>query len=741
MKQVLQSGNGATVVRDVPAPACPPGNVLVRNAFSVISPGTERARVAEASKSLAARARHRPDLVREVVKRARREGLQATHASIQRKLREETAVGYSSAGWVLEVGEAVRGFVPGEAVACAGAGHANHAEIVSVPANLCARVPAGVPLESAAFTTIAAIALHGIRLADVTLGDRVAVIGCGLVGQIACRLLKAAGAEVFAMDIDATRVEAAAHSGADHALLSDALVKDRVLSLTGEVGVDRVLVTAASSSNAPFVLGAEIARDRGTVVVVGDVPVDGPRGPLYLKELTVRVSRSYGPGRYDDEYEERGLDYPIGYVRWTQQRNMQAVLELQARGEVSFSDLVDEVMPVEDAERAYTRLMIASEQRPLGGLLISYGEPVAPTTPIEIASPIVSEGASRTGSATTRVGLIGPGAFACNVLVPAFVAAGAELLVVAGGSGPSAEKAGRNLGFTRVANSEEDVLRDSEVDAVVIATRHASHAMLACRALDAGKSVFCEKPLVLTVDELERVLTAAAGSRGILAVGFNRRFSPMLTRAAGFLRESSGPLTAVYRVAAGHVSPDHWVHDLAEGGGRILGEACHFVDSFRFLAASQIVEVHAVAHGDPRLALQARDNVIVTLLCADESIGSLVYSSDFAASTPKERLEASRAGRTAVVDDYRVLELYSPTGRDRQRSSQQDKGHHAEVAAFLAGTARGVPPVPLTEVANVSLATLAIVESLRTGLPVALHSADDSQIGDLTTRRSSIVRT
>ncbi|MDQ3849360.1 MAG: zinc-binding dehydrogenase, partial [Actinomycetota bacterium] len=371
MKQVLQDRKGLTVVRDVPAPACAPGSVLVRTAYSAISSGTERSRVELSQKSLVGKARERPDLVREVVDRARREGLKKTVDTVQRKLADETAVGYSCAGRVVEVGGAVADVVPGDLVACAGAGHANHAAVVSVPANLCARVPGDVPLSAAALTTIAAIALHGLRLADVSLGDRVAVIGCGLVGQIACRLLSSAGAEVFALDIDARRAAAA---GADHALGVDEAARESVARATGGVGVDRVLVTAASSTSEPLVLGAQLARDRGTVVLVGDVKVDVPRAPFYMKELSFRISRSYGPGRYDAEYEERGLDYPVGYVRWTEKRNMAAILSLQARGRLRLEDLVEETFPVSRAEEAYARLMGPPEQRPRGAVLLSYAD-------------------------------------------------------------------------------------------------------------------------------------------------------------------------------------------------------------------------------------------------------------------------------------------------------------------------------------------------------------------------------
>jgi predicted dehydrogenase len=710
-----------TVVRDVPAPPCPPGSVLVTNAYSVISSGTERSRVELSKKSLLGKARERPDLVREVIARTRREGIRSTGEAVRRQLGQETAVGYSSAGTVIEVGEAVAGFSPGDRVACAGGGHANHAEIVSVPTNLCARVPENVGLEVAAMTTIAAIALHGIRLADVRVGERIAVIGCGLVGQIACRLAQAAGAEVFAIDLDQKRVDTALAHGAHHGAVADAGTADRLLTATRQVGMDAVVITAAAPSNDPLMLATAIARDRGSVVLVGSVPIQMPRPALYDKELSFRVSRSYGPGRYDTEYEERGLDYPIGYVRWTEKRNMEAVLELQARGRLELSDLIDEVVPVERAKDAYARLTGPVTQQPRGALVIRYGndERQVDAAPVALPAPLSAAAANvRVVAPPVRVALIGPGSFASRILVPALVAAGARLEAVGGGSGPSAEAAQRTLGFARVLDSAEAAAADPEIDAVVIGTRHASHAQLATLALESGKHVFCEKPLALTLDELDRVIEAAAISSGTLAVGFNRRFSPMLRRLKEHITRDGGPIVATYRVSAGTLPDSHWTHDLAEGGGRILGEGCHFVDALSFLAG-QVVAVYASGFGAPARPLQARDNVIVTLTFANGSVCSIAYVADGSPSLPKERLEVFSGSRAAVLDDYSTLTLYGPEGQETMKGGK-DKGHNAEVAAFLAGVTGGQAPVPLPEIATVSAATLAVVESLRRGCPVRL---------------------
>ncbi|TML53395.1 MAG: zinc-binding dehydrogenase, partial [Actinobacteria bacterium] len=643
VKQVLQNRRGLLVVRDVPEPHCPRGAVIVRNEFSAISSGTERSSVTQSQKSLIARARERPDLVREVARRARTEGVRKTRAAVERRLAEESPIGYSSAGEVVRVGSAVHGFAPGDRVACAGAGFANHAEIVAVPSNLCARVPASVLLEHASLTTIAAIALHGIRLTGAALGERVAVIGCGLVGQLACRLLHAAGAEVYAIDIDAAAVEHARAGGADHDFTSDEQTADLVRQ-TAPLGVDAVLVTAAAPSSEPLLLAAEIARDRGTLVLVGDVPVELPRAPLYRKELTFRISRSYGPGRYDVEYEERGLDYPIGYVRWTQQRNMQCVLDLQARGLFDVGPLIADVVPVEEAEDAYARVAGDPSERPRGALVLAYEGARAAPEPSQSSRPrSVPEGAP-------RIGLIGPGEFARSVLVPAFAEAGARLELVGGGSGPTAASALRDLGFSRVAASELEVIEDPDVDAVVIATRHGSHAELAARALENGKHVFCEKPLALDEEQLTQVLEAARRSDSFLLVGFNRRFSPLLRELRSFIGD--GSLLANYRVSAGRMPAEAWVHDLEEGGGRIMGEACHFLDALVYLAGAPIRAVAAVALDDSSLPLQARDNVVINVSLDDGSAGTVSYVAAGSAAVPKERLEVFSGGRTAILDDF-----------------------------------------------------------------------------------------
>lgn len=722
MKQVLQDRRGSTAVREVPPPDCPTAGALVQTGFSAISSGTERSRVEVSRKSLLGKAKERPDLVRQVIDKARTEGLKATREAVQNRLIEETAVGYSSAGTIIEVGPEVVGFKVGDRVACCGGGNANHAELCAMPRNQMALVPDGVPLATASLATVGAIALHGIRLAEVELGERVAVIGSGLVGQIACRLLRAQGAEVFALDVDGGRVDYAVSHGADHGIVVGDSTRDEVRELTRGHGIDRVIVTAASSSPEPLVLGAEIARDRGSMVLVGAVPIEIPRAPLYEKEIAFRVSRSYGPGRYDPDYEERGNDYPIGYVRWTEQRNLETVMNLQSRGLINLDDLVDEIVPVDEAERAYSRLVAAEHsERPLGAIVLAYaGAEEVPEVPeLTHAAPFRGPVPVVPAGGPVRIGLIGPGSFASRILLPALVDSGARLEVVGGGSGPSAESAVRQKGFARVAPSAASVCHDEDIDAVVIATRHDSHAEYVRLALDAGKHTFCEKPLATNLEGLDSVLEAASRSGRVLAVGFNRRFAPLVRALKSHICQVSGPITAAFRVSAGLLPPDHWTHDIEVGGGRIVGEGCHFIDVLRFIVGVPIESVYAVGHGHPENPVQARDRVSVTLSFADGSSGQVIYAGQGSPKVPKERLEVfGNGGLSAILDDYGSLELFFDNQIKRISSKRKDKGHGEEISTFVAACRGQADPVSLGEIANVSYATLAAVRSLETGRPV-----------------------
>jgi len=727
VKQILQQRRGLTVVSEVPAPQCGPGMVLVSNVASVISSGTERAAVTETQKSLFEKARAQPEAAKQVLEKVRSEGLRETRRFVERKLDESIALGYSSAGTVLEVGAAVKGIKPGDTVACAGVGHASHAEVVAVPSNLCARVPAGVAVEQAAFATLGSIALHGVRLAEAGLGERIAVIGCGLIGQIATRLLVASGADVIAIDLDFGKANrATTASGARHGLVSNARTVSEVMELSGGLGVDATVVTAAAKVNAPLVLAAEITRARGSVVLVGDVPIELPRAPMYSKEIKFQLSCSYGPGRYDPSYELHGIDYPVSYVRWTEQRNMQLVLDLLASGSLSFGDLIEEVVDVADAPGAYQRIADGSAGDK-GAIVIRYRPSDATmlrserrqSDVIDVSTAEAERETSRLARAP-RIGLLGPGAFATGVLIPALKATDAVLEGVAGGGGPSAVNAQSTFGFAKVMTSPEEMLDSPDIDGVVIATRHGAHAAQAARALRSDKHVLVEKPLALSAKELDDVLEAAVGSAGTLTVGFNRRFSPFLKRAREHLA-GAGPMTATYRVAAGRIPETNWVHDLAVGGGRLLGEGCHFIDSLRFLADSPIVEVHAIGYGTADLPRQAADNLTVMLRFADGGSATVIYSADAAPGIPKERVEASRNGRTAILDDYRSLSLWGHGSPEQLSSKTVDKGHREEVRQFVGAAAgRDDAPMSLDEIRNVTLANLAAVRSLLEGRSIAV---------------------
>ncbi|HYE15335.1 MAG TPA: bi-domain-containing oxidoreductase, partial [Pyrinomonadaceae bacterium] len=570
MKQILQNRRtGAVEVADVPAPALRRGRVLVRAAASLISAGTERAAVGDNRKGLLGRAVAQPELVRKAVARAREEGLMSAVEAVRSKLEESVALGYSAAGVVVGVGEGVEGFRAGDRVACAGLGYASHAEVLSVPKNLCARVPEGVELSEAAYATLGAIALQGVRLAAPTLGESVVVVGLGLLGQLATQLLTANGCRVFGVDPDAGRVALARSLGADDGCAPDEGAARKILDWSRGRGADAVLITAATESSQPVVLAGEVSRLKGRVVVVGQVGMEVPRDLYFRRELSLQVSMSYGPGRYDPEYEERGHDYPVAYVRWTEGRNIEAFLDLLAAGRVNVSRLTTHRFPVEEGAQAY-RLITGEAGEPYLGVLLEYDAERELGRRFSLkprAAESVDERAAASKAAAVRIGLVGAGGYATAMLLPQFKAAGAELVSIATASGVSALNVGRRFGFESCASTAEEVIEDPSVNLVVVATRHDSHARLARLALEAGKSVFVEKPLALSEEELEGVLGAARRSAGRLMVGFNRRFSPLAVKAKEFFEGRRWPLSIVYRVNTGRVPREHWSQNPVEGGG------------------------------------------------------------------------------------------------------------------------------------------------------------------------------
>lgn len=712
MKQVVQNyRTGELSLEDVPSPALRPGGLLVRTVASAVSAGTEKSKVELARKNLLGKAMARPDQVRKVLDTLKKEGVVQTFNKVRNKLESLSPLGYSAAGRVIAVGDGANGFAVGDAVACAGAGYANHAELIWVPANLSVKLPEGVAFADAAFTTIGAIALQGVRQAEAAFGETVAVIGLGLIGQLAIQLLRACGCRVVGIDVDRWKVELATHTGADLALAREDDVVARAHALTDGRGVDAVIITAAAPDNDPLVLAGELARDRAHVVVVGAVPLDIPRSPYYEKELDVRLSRSYGPGRYDRAYEEKGLDYPVGYVRWTENRNMEAFVRAIATRQVSLEKLITHRVPLAEVERAYD-LIAGTRAECFLGVVLQYPEdtPLPPTVPTPGARP-------RGGGGGIGVGLIGAGSFAGGTLLPILKGLpGVTLDKVCSASGLSARDLAVRHGFTHAVGAPSEIFEDPAIGAVVIATRHDSHAALAAAALRAGKAVFVEKPLALTRAQLDEVL-AAARDNPALTVGFNRRFSPHTAHVRRAF-EGMGGLVIDIRVNAGPIATDSWLHDPDVGGGRLIGEGCHFVDLAQAITGARVHRVYAAGLGLPDPASRLRDNFTLTLQLTDGSVATIVYTAKGDMALGKERIEVFGGGMSAVIDDFRTTTVVR-RGKPEQVKTRQDKGHAEELARFVQAVAHGAPPpISLADVRAASLATLAAAESLATGMPV-----------------------
>ncbi len=711
LKQILQNlKTGAVAVTDVPAPVVRPGFVIVRTAASLISAGTERMTVETGQKSLMGRAFDQPALVKQVIQKARNEGVLNTIDAVRSKLESFVALGYSAAGTVLEVGNDVSEFHQGDRVACAGVGYASHAEVLAVPKNLCVRLPAQVGFDAGAFSTLGAIAIQGVRLTEPTLGESVVVIGLGLIGQLAVQLLKANGCRVFGIDLDEKKIELARQFGADLGCAPGEDTKRSVMEWSRGRGADAVLITAASSSNQPVELAGDISRPKGRVVVVGAVGLNIPRKPYYDRELSFKISMSYGPGRYDPEYEERGHDYPVGYVRWTEGRNLEAFLDLLAEGRVSVEPLITHRFQLADSERAYE---LITGDEPYLGVVLQYDTERALEHRIPLATgPSVA-------ASGVRVGLIGAGGYAKAMLLPNFKAAGAEFQSIATASGVTARAVGQQNRFRFCVSSAEEVIDDEQTNLIVIATRHDVHAKLAQRALERGRHVFVEKPLALNDEELRGVMAAAEQSQGHLMVGFNRRFSPLAVKARELFADRATPLSINYRINAGRVPRGHWAVDPKEGGGRIIGEVCHFIDFIHFITGSLTTRVYAEAISGSNQDVNNEDSVFITLRLADGSNGSIAYLAEGDRALPKERIEIFGSGKSFVIDDFRTGSAWHNGRETKTRLRAQDKGQKDEVRAICAMVRDGGPaPIALDDLATTTWATFRVLESLRTGLPV-----------------------
>lgn len=717
MKQVLQHlKNGKTTVDEVPIPGLKRNSALVQTAASLVSAGTERMLVEFAEKNLLAKAASRPDLVKQVIQKARREGLLTSVEAAFNKLDQPMVLGYSSAGTLLEVSEDLQGFNPGDRVACAGGGYAVHAEYAIVPRNLLVHLPDTVDFESAAFATLGAIAMQGFRLAQPQIGETVCIIGLGLLGLLTAQIARAAGCLVFGVDISQDRVKLAQDMGFAAAKREDCI--DLLSGFTKGRGFDHVLICADTSSNDPVELAGEIARDRGTVVAVGAVGFQIPRKKYYEKELDFKVSRSYGPGRYDPQYEEKGIDYPLGYVRWTEGRNIESFIDLLSTGKVDVKPLVTHRFPITEAPNAY-ELITGKTGQPFMGVLLTYPQkPVdqKPERKIAVASAEIKP------LHKVQVGVLGAGNYAQAVFLPIMKRTeNTSLTGIATSSGLSAKHAAEKFGFSYASSSEDEVLADPDINAVVILTRHQVHARQVVSALRNNKAVYCEKPLALTLEELKGIENELERADcPILTVGFNRRFALMAVKLHDFFSNRTEPMSIHYRVNAGYLPPTHWLHDPQQGGGRIIGEGCHFIDFLTYLTSSTPLSVTGTALDD--IGKYKHDNVILTFKYSDGSVGTVTYLANGNKNYPKEQVEVFCGGKIGLLNDFRSLDLVTESKKQTFRSRlRQDKGHAAAWVEFVNAVTQGSnPPIPYAQLIHTTKASFAAVEAIHSGKEIAI---------------------
>ena len=707
MKQVLNSLKTGTIeLADVPCPSVRPAQLLLRTRATLISAGTERMLVEFGRANLLDKARQQPERVKMVLDKVRTDGLLTTVAAISNKLDQPLALGYCHVGDVVEVGRGVEGFAPGDRVASNG----KHAEMVAVPSTLCARVPDAVSDDEAAFAVIGSVALQGIRMVQPSLGEAVVVTGLGLIGLLTVQLLRAHGCRVLGLDFDPAKLALARQFGAEVVDLSQGA--DPVaagMAFSRGRGVDAVIITASTKSSEPVHQAALMCRKRGRIVLVGVTGLDLRRDDFYQKELSFAVSCAYGPGRYDAMYEDKGIDYPVGFVRWTAQRNFEAVLDMMADGRLQVAPLVSHRFTLDEAPAAYD---LIAGTAPSLGVVLQYPRAEQAAAQAALATSVVSLKPPTPGA--PAVSFVGAGNYATAMLAPAFKAAGARLRTIASATGVSGVHAGRKFGFEETTTDTARVLGDDATDAVAIVTRHDSHASLTCEALRAGKHVFVEKPLALTAADVDRVADAARASSGMLMVGFNRRFAPHVQTMHRLLKGVVGPKTFIMTVNAGDIPASHWTQDPDAGGGRFIGEGCHFVDLLRFLAGAPIVDTAATAVGRASGAQILDDKSTVTLAFADGSMGTIHYLAHGHKSFPKERLEVFASGGILQLDNYRVLTGYGWPGFRSQRLWRQDKGQHACARAFVDAMATGGPsPIPLDELLEVARVTIGIGHRLR----------------------------
>ncbi len=714
MKQVIQNfKTGKLYVDEVPLPALAPAMVLVENKFSLISAGTERGTVKVGKASLLGKAKQRPDLVAQVIQNLKKEGLKATIDKVRTKLDSLKALGYSTAGGVIASMDTNNIFKRGDRVACAGQDYASHAEIVSVPQNLVVKIPDGVSYEEASFTTLGAIALQGIRQADPKLGENVCVIGLGLLGQLTCQLLKANGCRVFGVDISEQLSSLSKTLGADESTRRDNPdLQNMISNFTSGHGFDYTIRPAATTSNDPIELAGEITRRKGKVIVVGAVRLDVPRDPhFYKKELDLRMSCSYGPGRYDKNYEENGADYPFAYVRWTEQRNMEAFLQLVSEKKVNLMPLITHNFEIGEAEKAYD-IVMGKVSDPHIAILLNYPANNEKFKTNFILRPVALQ--------QINLAFIGAGSFAQSYLIPAVKEYGASLHTVVTSKGITAKNVADKFGFGNASSDIKDVLANEQINTIFVATPHQYHASYALACLKIGKSVFVEKPLALSIEELDEIKQECEEMNSNLMVGFNRRFSPVARELKKHFDDIKEPLVMNYRVNAGFISKDHWTQDENVGGGRIIGEVCHFIDLMQFLSGSLPESVYAQCISSGNERLKNDDNIVITISFKNGSVGSIVYVANGDKSLPKERLEIFGGGKVGVIDDFKQGIIHA--GNKSRTIKSDGKGHRQEVHAFLEAIKEGhAMPISFESIYYTTKATFKITDSLRTGLPQLIN--------------------
>ncbi|NUK29891.1 zinc-binding dehydrogenase [Parageobacillus sp. VR-IP] len=703
MKQVLQNLNsGETKIEEIPTPSIRRGKLLIKTIASVVSSGTERMLVDFGRASYLQKARQQPEKVKQVIDKIKTDGLQPTINAVRTKLDQPLPLGYSNAGIVVAVGEGVEGFKVGDRVVSNGP----HAEVVCVPKNLCAKIPDNVDFESAAFTVISSIGLQGIRLAQPTLGETFVVIGLGLIGLITVQLLKAHGCKVLATDFDQNKVDLAKSFGAEAINLSSGIDPvEYAQKFTNGRGVDGVIITASTKSSEPVSQAAKMCRKRGRIILVGVTGLELSRSDFYEKELTFQVSCSYGPGRYDVEYEEKGKDYPFGFVRWTEQRNFEAVLDMMAEGKLNVKPLISKVFSIDEAVEAYRTL---SEDKSVIGIVLKYPEfngEFVPNTTVMLREKVTYS------PQKPIIGVIGAGNYTNQTLLPAMKKLDVQLKTIVSSGGINGVHVGKRFNFEQTTTDAQTVINDSSINTVFITTRHDTHAYYVKEAINAGKHVFVEKPLCLTHEELEELKKLNYDNK-ILMVGFNRRFAPHIQKMKELLDTTAQPKTMVMLVNAGYIPADHWTQDPKVGGGRIIGEACHFIDLLRFLAGSKIKSIQGIKIGDTSSEV-TDDKATITITFEDGSIGTVHYFANGHKSYPKEKLEVFVGGKILSLDNFKTLYGYGWSNFKKMKLRSQDKGHLNGVKAFINGIESGYAPIPLEEIFEVTQATLDVAQQLR----------------------------